>query len=234
MVDATAALDAVACPESTSQCAAVDALGGEVTFDPSTPGTPTVTAVDGTRLDDVACPTSGQCTAVDNTGHEVTFDPTSPASPSSAQIDRSNSLVDVSCPAASQCTAVDEFGQEVTFDPASPGSPVPAPADDLQVPLTAVACPTSSQCTTVDLADRELTFDPGAPGNPRPVPLGGAGPPTGVACPSPTRSPGHPPLWRIPAGRGRISMWWMLMSPMSAAGRRFGTFCMVPERVRPG
>ena len=46
----------MACP-STSQCTAVDDSGQQVTFDPTAPGAPTPTTIDGSNwLSAVACP----------------------------------------------------------------------------------------------------------------------------------------------------------------------------------
>lgn len=65
----------MACP-STSQCTAVDNSGRQVTFDPTSPGTPRPTTIEsGNQLDSVACPSTSQCAAVDRAGNEVTFDP---------------------------------------------------------------------------------------------------------------------------------------------------------------
>src|SRR5437899_9699842 len=53
-------LEGVSCP-STTQCTAVDAVGQEVTFNPTSPGTPTTVTVDsGQQLRAVACPTTSQ------------------------------------------------------------------------------------------------------------------------------------------------------------------------------
>ena len=73
----------IACP-SAHQCTAVDADGQEVTFDPTSPGTPTPISVGGafSMPAAVACPSTGQCTFV-GAGGEVTFDPTSPSTPDS-------------------------------------------------------------------------------------------------------------------------------------------------------
>jgi len=121
-------LDAVACP-STSECTAVDLAGRQVTFDPTSPGTPTPTTIDSTNpLYGVACPSASQCTAIDS-GQEVTFDPTSPGTPTPTTIDSTNGLEGVACPSTSQCTAVDFEGRQVTFDPTSPGTPTSTPID---------------------------------------------------------------------------------------------------------
>ena len=62
-----------------------------MTFDPTSPGTPTPTTIDSTNyLDGVACPSTSQCTAVDGDGQQVTFDPTSPGTPTPTTIDSTN------------------------------------------------------------------------------------------------------------------------------------------------
>jgi hypothetical protein len=78
----------LACP-SVSQCTAIEGAtpgdpaappGGEVTFEPLSPGDPTPIQIDapGTALSKIACPSIRQCTALDVLGHEITFDPTAP------------------------------------------------------------------------------------------------------------------------------------------------------------
>jgi hypothetical protein len=194
-------LPGVACP-SVSQCTAVDSVGHEVTFNPTVPGTPTPTPIDGSeRLQDLACPSVSQCTAVDGAGREMTFNPTAPGTPSPTPIDGSGHLVAVACPSVSQCTAVDSTeraDRELTFDPNAPGTLTPHmvggayPFCGMNCHtngyVTGVACPSVKQCTAVDDAGREVTFDPNAPGDPTPTsvtinPLifGGL---EGVACPS--------------------------------------------------
>lgn len=198
-IDGTKYLTAVACP-STSQCTAVDTSGQQVTFDPTSPGTPTPTnlgvGVDGYGLNGVACPSTNQCTAVGYEGQEVTFDPTSPGSPTPIKIDDDNYDLDkVACPSIAQCTAVDDDRQEVTFDPTSPGgaaptliNPAPGYPAGTGFGLLGVACPSTGQCTAVDGDDAELTFDPLSPGTPSRTVIeetNGTGfTPNAVACPS--------------------------------------------------
>jgi hypothetical protein len=92
VVDRGTRLSGVACP-SSRQCTAVDAAGRDVTFDPTSPGSPTPHRIDsslGTNGDvmiAVACPSTRQCTAIDNSVHEVTFDPTSPGTPTPVTIE---------------------------------------------------------------------------------------------------------------------------------------------------
>ncbi len=91
------------------QCTAVDSVGEEVTFDPTsaTPNSTPHTIDSGRSLFGVACPSMTQCTAVDTNGGEVTFDPTSPTPNSTPHtIDSGRSLFGVACPSATQCTAV--------------------------------------------------------------------------------------------------------------------------------
>ncbi len=124
----------VNCP-TIQQCTAVDHHGGEVTFDPASPGGATVVPVDtagaanGGPLS-VACPASRVCTLVDSDGREVTFDPTSPTAPGSVrarltgiQLDTSPGPAGIACPSTAQCTIVAST-KEVTFNPQSSG-PLP-------------------------------------------------------------------------------------------------------------
>ena len=179
-------LDAVACP-STGQCTAVDGAGRQVTFDPTSPGTPTPTTIDTYALEGVACPSTSQCTAVDLAKRQVTFDPASPGTPTPATIDGpidgTNTPRGVACPSTSECTAVDVAGRQVTFDPASAGTPTPTPIDSTN-PLLGVACPSTSQCTAVDDDGQQVTFDPTSPGTPTPTTIDSTNGLEAVACPS--------------------------------------------------
>ena len=160
-----------------------------MTFDPTSPGTPTPIAIDaaGDGLNGVACPSSSQCTAVDNFGREVTFNPTSPGAPTPIEIappvNGATGVPGVACPSISQCTAVAVFGREVTFNPTSPGTPTPINIDGGNN-LDAVACPSSSQCTAVDASGQEVSFDPTAPGTPSPTNIDRGRGLSAVACPS--------------------------------------------------
>jgi hypothetical protein len=97
-------LSLVACP-STSQCTAIS-TEGEVTFNPTSPGTPTQVAFGEISYPaGVACPSTSQCTALLGGGEEVTFNPTSLATPTPVTI--SGSAVNgIACPSTSQCTFV--------------------------------------------------------------------------------------------------------------------------------
>jgi len=143
-------LSGVACP-STSQCTAIDTHGREVTFDPTSSGTPTVTTVDaGQPLHGVACPSSNQCTVVDQSGGQVTFDPPSPGTPTRMTLEQGEYLNDVACPTTSRCIAID-YDAKLTFDPTSPGTPTRTTIGSgaLGEFLNAIACPVASQCTAV-------------------------------------------------------------------------------------
>ena len=75
----------------------------ELTFDPTSPGTPIPVMIGSTHenfLAGVACPSNSQCTAIDFRGHEVTFDPTSPGAPPSITIDSNAGLSAVACPSS--------------------------------------------------------------------------------------------------------------------------------------
>ena len=55
---------------ASSQCTAVDDSGGEVTFNPVSPGTPSPASVDGNQqFVGISCPTASQCTAIDSNGN---------------------------------------------------------------------------------------------------------------------------------------------------------------------
>jgi hypothetical protein len=190
-IDDGGTMKAVACP-STSQCTAVDYDGNEVTFDPTSPGTPTKATIGTAILQGVACPSTSQCTAVYATGNgggsEVTFDPNLPGTQTRVAIDAVAFFVAVACPSTSQCTAVDYDGNEVTFDPASPGTPSPTSIDAV-ASFEAVACPSTSQCTALDDVGYQVTFDPASPGTPTRTVLAetneyGGEDLTAVACPS--------------------------------------------------
>jgi hypothetical protein len=180
-------LNTVACPSAT-QCTAVDTDGREVTFNPTSPGSPTPTFIDFDRsFKALACPSTSQCTAVDEQGYELTFDPTAPGTPTPILVDTvgPHNVYAVACPTISQCTAVDDAGREVTFNPNSPGTPIPV---TVAVPgAIALACPSTSQCTAiVDGNQSEVTFNPTAPAGATPVAIDavpGAGL-QALACPS--------------------------------------------------
>jgi hypothetical protein len=162
-VDGTASINAVTCV-STTECVAVDGSGSEVTFNPTSLGSPSAVpvATGGAGFEAVACVSGMECVAVDNTGRETEFNPTNPTSTTPVLIDGTGTTVlhAVACPSpGTECTAVDGNGAEVTFDPMSPGSPVPVPIDGTNS-LSAVACPSSTQCTAVEANGDEVTFDP--------------------------------------------------------------------------
>jgi hypothetical protein len=120
-----------------------------MTFDPTAPGTPTVTQIDSAgALTSVACPSANQCTAVDTVGNELTFNPTAPGSPSLNAVD-GNPLTGVACPSISDCIAVDGFGNAVEGDPAHPDRWTVTKIPGANA-LTAVACSSIAQCVVVD------------------------------------------------------------------------------------
>ena len=183
----------VACP-SSSQCTAVDNDGAEVTFNPGSPGSPVLVAIDGgdPTLNAIACPSSTQCTAVDSFGNEVTFNPQSPGTPTPVEATGqaqpgSNSLGGIACPSTDQCTAINGQGQEVTFDPNAPGTPTLVATSSPEFDATAIACPSSSQCIVVDGTGNELAFNPQTPGTPTPAVIDTGNPLLSIACPTTTR-----------------------------------------------
>src|ERR1700684_613693 len=82
LIDATGGSDypsAVACPSAT-QCTAVDGSGQELTYNPSSPGTPTPVVIDaGQQLQAISCSSATRCAALDYGGRVVTFNPQSPS-----------------------------------------------------------------------------------------------------------------------------------------------------------
>jgi hypothetical protein len=181
----------VACA-STSQCTGVGE-GSEVTFNPTSPGTPTpvsFASISGFGGFDggVACPTATQCTGAGGTD-EVTFNPASPASPSSATLPggagapgTAGIYTHLACPSATQCTAVGG-GVLVTFNPEAPGSPTWTVVEN-PGSLFGIACPSTSQCTAVDEHGGAVTFNPTAPGSPTPTTIDSGATLVGVACAS--------------------------------------------------
>jgi hypothetical protein len=168
----TQGADAVACPSAT-QCTAVDAIGQQVTFNPTDGSTKDSSAVDVLgRVSRVSCPSVSQCTAVDNLGHEVTFDPGSGAilygglrsvETNLAPNAPSTPLSSVSCATSSFCVAVDNAGNAYSFDPAT-GTSDGGTSVDGTTALNAVACKSNaSLCVAVDSLGNEISIAyPGA------------------------------------------------------------------------
>jgi len=97
-IDGSTALGGVAC-SGVNQCAAVDASGAELTFNPASLGSPAAPTVRMSAvLDGVTCLSATQCVAVDTTGYATTFDPTGASGPTSSHIDGSIKLLAVACP----------------------------------------------------------------------------------------------------------------------------------------
>ncbi len=184
---------AVACPDGTN-CAVIDADGGEISFTPSATGgnsaqrsraviSPTY------QPTSLACPSAHLCVAVDAAGHEISFDPTAnPPVPASARVDGLPSYAIVSCPAATQCTGIDAQGNEATFNPTGAGAlSSQAAVDPNGITMYSISCPTTAQCTTVDERGQEVTFNPASPGTPAPVAIVNSHPLLAVSCPSATQ-----------------------------------------------
>lgn len=198
------ALTGLACVSAT-QCTAVDGKGDEVTFNPTSPGSPSATAVDGIAEPSVlACATATQCTEFDSSGDAVTFDPQATLPPA---ID-SNPITRLACSSSTQCTAIDVWidhsgvcstlgcpsARAVTFNPSDPGVPSPVVIDEdtssrYGVSVNALACPSKTQCTVLDVDDvgigpspeRQLTFNPQAATMPTPVAVGES---SSISCPA--------------------------------------------------
>lgn len=174
----------IACPSMT-QCTAVGpastsqpfpVIRQEVTFNPTSPGTPTPTTIDPGQtgfLTGVSCPSITQCVAVGfggNVGQVFIFDPTSPGSPIPTTI---GAWVPsgVSCPSLSQCTTSAWSGihsVELTFSPASPGRMTRASLSGSG--NGGVSCPSITQCTAWS-GGIQATFNPAAPGSPSSTPI---------------------------------------------------------------
>src|SRR4029077_6712065 len=90
-------LSGVSCP-SSSQCTAVDVIGRERTFNPTSFGSQIPVPISTFQLNAIDCLSPSQCTAVDQAGQEATFDPTNPpASPNPQGVDSNGGLTSVSC-----------------------------------------------------------------------------------------------------------------------------------------
>jgi hypothetical protein len=122
----------VACP-STTECTASTPGVGIVTFDPTSPSTPTPIGItrDGQPVGvQVACPSITQCTVFygGSRANKTTFDPAAPGNPTPTFIADEYPYIlygsdALACPSRTQCTAVgysSPGGVELTFDPTVP------------------------------------------------------------------------------------------------------------------
>jgi hypothetical protein len=180
--------NAIACPSAT-QCTAVGVdvsassyVVREVTFNPRSPGHPSVAQLDtsGYRAAGLACPSVAQCTMVDSDGNAVTFDPVTGAVMASASI-TPTTVEAVACPATSECVAVGKGGRELTFNPMAPAA---APVQIEFGVLYGIACPATTLCVAVDEAGGEVTFDPAAPAAVAPTTIDPGNVSVAVTCPS--------------------------------------------------
>jgi uncharacterized membrane protein YgcG len=157
-------LDGIACPSAT-QCTAVG-YGAAATFNPQSPGSPSLDFNVGGDMRSVACPTTSHCVAVDSSGGAVSFDPNALGTASPATI--GSFFTTVSCPSASQCSAVGTG--EVTFDPSAAAvTPKAGNVDSPSNFMYGLACPATDQCIATDLTGNAFTFDPNNPGSPTPT-----------------------------------------------------------------
>ncbi len=222
----------LACP-SAGQCTAVQG-GEEVTFDASSPGTPTRVTFDSNTefaaMDAVACPSTTQCTTVGDAGQvddangnpvvikgqEETFNPASPGSPApTTPLDPGHTLTGVACLSVSECVAVGDGGQEMTFDPSSPATASVSTIGG-GVGLGAVVCPSTSQCSALAGVGQEVTFDPASPGAASPVTIdpglvqtsNSSNFLTGMACPSTTECVAVDTMGRAVKGDPTSSAAW--------------------------
>jgi hypothetical protein len=174
-------LTGVSCPTAT-QCTAIDARGGEATFNPRRPGHTRRSKIATGSLTSIECVSGSECVAVGRAGQAVTFDPLIPNAETASRIDGHTALVGISCPASDQCAAVDHAGVEITFDPLR-GHPETRRRIDTS-PLTAISCPTRRFCLAVDRAGRVIGGDPLANGDWMVDSLPGASPLLAVFCAS--------------------------------------------------
>lgn len=151
----------VACPAVT-QCTALNDDGDEATFDPASPGAPTLVPMTA-RLalgggGELSCPSTAQCTVIDSNGQEITFNPSAPGQPMPVTVDTRGSLIWLVCPTTVTCTAVDDDNRAITFDPQHPKASaitlVPGEHD-----VGGLACGSASQCTATT-SEGAVTFDP--------------------------------------------------------------------------
>jgi hypothetical protein len=182
-------LTGISCPVA-DQCTAVDSGGGEVTFDPGSPGTPNRAVLnDPDGFTSVSCPSANQCTGA-GYGDEVTFDPqaTNPAIGDTADDVVNADLSAVSCPSLTQCTATESVVSPeyaVTFNPQSPATPT-APTllqIDSSADIYGLSCASTTQCTSVDGHGDESSFNPQSTTAPTPVDVDSGRWMYGVACP---------------------------------------------------
>jgi hypothetical protein len=149
-------LNAFACP-TAAQCTAVGrgtaaggvAVGGEVTFAPTSPSDGTPSVIAGTQdLVGVSCPSTTQCTAIDQSGVEVTFDPLSPRKASRTTLE-ARAPTAIACPTVTRCVVVDGLGRVLTGDPQSRGKWTVNESLGANA-FVAVACPSLDECVAVD------------------------------------------------------------------------------------
>lgn len=159
-------LSNLACP-AASQCTAMDDLGYEVTFNPSSAGDLTQARVDvvggcctDNALGRIACPTTTRCVVVAQTygSAEWTFDPRAPSGLESVAVADGAPNIALACPVARECVALAKVtasflpapaltSSTATFDPDSHLNPT-ASSRTLREPA-GLACPTATQCTLV-------------------------------------------------------------------------------------
>ena len=157
----TTGLSDIACPALTS-CTAVDGNGQKVTFDPGSPGTPSIVRIDaGNQLVAVSCALQTACTAIDQS-QQVTFDPVAPGHPKPTPVFTGFGigLAGLACPLPTRCVAV-RASSELTFNPRSPGKPKQKTIDPVSdIGISDVVCPSATRCVAVDGNGGEVLFDP--------------------------------------------------------------------------
>ncbi len=181
---------------SATQCTTVGG-GGEVTFNPQLPNSPTpaphatIDTTPGVDLVSVSCPAATQCTAVDGTsGNEVTFDPTNPAPQAPTVVDTHGNLTSITCPDTGECVTVDTAGWAATFTPTSGAVTLSQEVGlanrgtNVFPSLHDVSCvPNADQCSASASNGSVATFDPTDANGRKPEFLSAARY-NGMACPT--------------------------------------------------
>ncbi len=144
-------LTAVACP-TVSSCTAVDTEGGEVIFDPRSPGTFSRSVLEpapgASGILALACPSASTCVAVDGAGNEVTFGRHRPTRPRVRRIDTRGHIEGLACGAPTLCIAVDDAGRAIQGDPTSNIRWTPTTVTSGA--LLGIGCAAAWQCVAVD------------------------------------------------------------------------------------
>ncbi len=159
-------LDAVACP-SLSQCTALDADGGVLTFDPVSGGVVARGADDAPGETSLSCPSVSQCSVPSPARDLVTFDPTQPQAPTITDLwslatnpQLEASVVRVACPSTDQCVANDAENGLYPFDPLSPAPLRIVATQPVGFSYVQLTCLSAIECVLLNNRGYELTINP--------------------------------------------------------------------------